>query len=177
MRPEEMLAGQDGTGFKRFIPAGPGRAQMSRTLYGPHAAVLRGGFLSHVAGKLFVRTGQRDVRLRIHNVTIGDALNPGAVELAPLVLLHAHAADWEDWSAKVRYRLDHGSYRASLPAARPLHDHLRRVVEAEGADGLRAFYDRVCADTPEHRAALSRLGLLRVADLGLEDKIARTFPL
>ena len=50
------------------------------------------------------------------------------------------------------------------------------MIEAEGGEaGLRAFFNEVCADTPELRATLKAKGLLRLADLDLDAKVSRHF--
>ncbi|MCV6585528.1 MAG: glycosyltransferase family 2 protein [Marinibacterium sp.] len=178
IRPDEMLAG-DGTAFKRHMPPGPGRARVARALYGPYARGLRAGFLSHVAGKLFLRTGHARARLRIHTARIGDVTNPGQADLPALALLHAHAPDWASWQQAFDRRLDRGSYRAALPGhggrGVALHDMLQAIRARDGTAGLRDFFDRVCADTPDLRCALDRHGLLRQADLALDARILRIF--
>lgn len=182
IRPAEALAG-DGTFFKGFIPAGPAREALVTRLYprfGPH---VRGGFLSHVAGKLFVRTGLAPLEIRIHNVFHGQEMNPGEVALDNVLLLHCHAKSWEEWIAAYRYRLTHGSYRAELAPARAreaggltLHEVLREIEAAEGEAGLRAFYDEICTDSPALRRGLEAEGLLYRCDLQLDAKRRQHFP-
>ena len=182
IRPAEALAG-DGTLFKGFIPSGPSRDAIVARLYprfGPH---VKGGFLSHLAGKLFVRTGLEPLVVKIHNVFQGDRMNPGETELPGTLLLHRHAKNWEDWIAAFRYRLAHGSYRAELAPARPrdkggltLHEVLREIETSEGEAGLRAFYDEMCADTPALRRALEADGLLHRCDLDLDAMRRKHFP-
>ncbi len=182
VRPIESLAG-DGHGFKGLVPPGPERKKIVERLYPRYGHHVRGGFLSHVAGKIFARTGQPDVTLRIHNMFRGDDVNPGAVELDRVALCHRHVTDWPDWIAAYRYRLEKGSYRADLPPARPrergglsLHDLLSRIESEQGEPGLRAFFDELCADTPSRRAALREEGLLRICDLDLAAKRRKHFP-
>lgn len=180
IRPAEALAG-DGTLFKGFIPAGPRRAATVTRLYPRFGAHVKGGFLSHVAGKLFVRTGLEPMEIRIHNVFHGDRTNPGEVALDKALLLHCHAQSWEDWIAAYRHRLAHGSYRAELAPTGPdggrtLHQVLTGIETAEGEAGLRAFYDELCADTPALRRALEAEGLLHRCDLQLDVKRRRQFP-
>ncbi|WP_417673402.1 glycosyltransferase family 2 protein [Pseudodonghicola sp.] len=182
VRPFEALAG-DGTGFKGFIPAGPEREAVVERLYPRFGAFVKGGFLSHLAGKLFVRTGLGDLTVKIHNVFRGEEMNPAEVELDDIRLLHCHAKSWEHWLSAFRYRLDHGSYRAELAPARArdkggltLHEVLSTIHQVEGETGLRAFYDELCADTPRLRAALQAEGLLHQCDLGLAEKLQKQFP-
>lgn len=182
VRPAESLAG-NGTFFKSFVPSGPDRPQIVNRLYPTFGSYLRGGFLSHTAGKVFVRTGLNDLTIRIHNVYQGGIMNPGERELEGITLLHRHAHTWNDWQAHFRYRLQHGSYRADLPALRPadqggmnLND-LFHLLEQEGeTEGLRAFYDEVMSDEAGLVQRLQAEGLLRQHDLNLESKIRTQFP-
>lgn len=182
VRPAEALADGDGTAYKAFVPPGPDRHAIVARLYGDYGAHVKGGFLSHVAGKLFVRTGIADLSVRIHNVFLPDNSKPQETDLMDVTLLHRHARGWDDWIAAYRYRLEHGSYRSELGPAIPrdkggitLHEYFSRL-EAEGGEAsLRSFHDTVCADTTVHRASLEAEGLLRLHDLGLEEKRARVF--
>ena len=183
IRPAEALAG-DGTLFKGFIPAGPDRAATVARLYPRFGAHVKGGFLSHVAGKLFVRTGLEPLEIRIHNVFHGEQMNPGEVALDTTLLLHCHAKSWQDWIAAYRYRLSHGSYRAELAPARPrdaggltLHEMLTGIEAAEGEAGLRAFYDELCTASPTLRQMLEAEGLLHRCDLRLAPKRRKQFPI
>lgn len=181
-RPMESLSG-DGTHFKGFIPNGPEREAIAARLYPQFGSFVKGGFLSHLAGKLFVRTGLDDLTVKIHNVFQGDTSNPGETELTSVNLCHAHAKSWEDWIAAYRFRHEQGSYRAELAANRPveaggmtMHELFQMIEADSGTEGLRAFFDEVCADTPRLRARLTKEGLLRVCDLGLDAKRRKHFP-
>lgn len=182
-RPIESLADGDGTAFKAFLPPGPDRERMVNQLYPNFGNDIRGGFLSHMAGKVFVRTGLEEVTFKIHNVIAGDTTNPSEVELPDLSLCHLHAQSWEHWIAAYRYRIASGSYRPGLGPVRPwqkdspsLHEVLRDLETREGEAGLHALFHEIAADTPEHRKNLSDLGLLRVCSLGLEQKRKQHFP-
>jgi hypothetical protein len=181
-RPAELLADGDETAFKTWFPIGPDRAQMMARLYptfGPH---LKTGFLSHMAGKSFVRTGADKVQVRIHNAYFAGEENPGEVALPQTTLCHLHATSWDQWRAHFLYRLEKGSYRADLNASKAsefgptLHELLSLLYEEDGEKGLRAFFDEVCADTPELRARLDTEGLLTVHDLDLKQALRRVFP-
>ncbi|MDF3383749.1 MULTISPECIES: glycosyltransferase family 2 protein [Sulfitobacter] len=182
IRPMEALAG-DGTAFKAFIPNGPERAQIVSALYPTYGDYVKGGFLSHLAGKVFVRTGMAEVRLQIHNAFQNDTMIDGPEQQPGIDLAHLHAKSWPEWLAAYRYRLEKGSYRADLAPNRPrdrgglsMHE-LFSMIESEGGEpGLRAFFDEVCADTPELRETLKDHGLLRLADLDLDAKVSRHFP-
>ncbi|MFT6459611.1 glycosyltransferase family 2 protein [Pseudophaeobacter arcticus] len=187
-RPIEALSG-DGTAFKGHIPSGPEQGGTVGRLYPRFGEHLKGGFLSHVQGKIFVRTGLANISLRIHNVfqkdpAGGDDIeNPGAQELPEIDLCHFHAPDWQHWLSHYRFRLSQGSYRAGLSPARPLdrgglskHDLLNMIEAEEGEAGLRAFYDEICNDSPALRARLTAEGLLRIRDLNLAASRRKHFP-
>ncbi len=182
MRPIEALDG-DGTAFKGFIPPGPERDAIVDRLYPEFGIFVRGGFLSHTAGKLLVRTGLPEVTLRIHNVFHGQMPNPGERPLPQIDLCHFHTRGWRHWIGTYRYRRDHGSYRAGLSTGRGggtggpgLHELLRGIEAEQGEAGLRRFHDTLCADTADHRDRLRAEGLLRLHDLDLAAKRQRHFP-
>lgn len=187
VRPMELLAAEAFNGgkmaFKDFIPAGPDRDIIVSELYPRYGTVLKGGFLSHLAGKIFVRTTHPQMELRIHNAFLDEIKNPGEVTLDGMSLAHLHAPDWEDWQAHFDYRLENGAYRRDLAPARPrdqggttLHEVLSGLVAQSGATGLRHFFDEVCADTPGLRARLQARGLFRLHDLQLDAKLHHHFP-
>lgn len=137
--------------------------------YGKH---LNGGYLSHVAGKMFLRCGLADTKFHLHNVIVAGQDNPGEALLHGVELLHLHARGWNHWQRQLTYRLNKGSYRSELnpptqppgapvtdPGALTLHQLFSHL--ADGPTGLRDFYDEVCAATPRLRAALDRHGHLR----------------
>ncbi|MDX5401773.1 MAG: glycosyltransferase family 2 protein [Rhodobacterales bacterium] len=159
------------------------RNRQTERLYPDYGAHLNGGFLSHVAGKLFYRTGVAGLTVNIHNVMVGEVQNPGQRELTGTDLLHMHAGTWQGFHAAYRYRLEKGSYRAELKPNRPLdrggltlHEMFKAIHDAEGEAGLRRFYDLVCTATPAHLAALEAEGLLRRPALDLQSAVARHFP-
>lgn len=169
--------------FKAFIPNGPDRMRIVSEIYPTYGPYVKGGFLSHLAGKVFVRTGLPDVRLQIHNAFQNDKIIEGPEQQPGIDLAHLHAKSWEEWLSAYRYRLQKGSYRAELAPNRPrdrgglsMHE-LFAMIESEGGEaGLRAFFDEVCADTPALREALAAHGLLREVNLELEAKLPRQFP-
>ena len=181
-RPIEAISG-DGTLFKGFIPPGPDRLAIVQRIYPNFGDHVKGGFLSHLAGKLFVRTGLGALTVKIHNVFLDEQMNPGEIELPEIELCHCHAKTWDDWIAAYRYRLEKGSYRAELAPSQArerggvtMHELLSSIEQDSGEAGLRAFYDELCADTPALRQALQSEGLLRVCDLDLEPKRQQHFP-
>ena len=182
VRPMEKL-GDSENAFKAFIPAGAARRATVEQIYPTFGRYIRGGFLSHLAGKLFVRTGLPNMKLQIHNAFQNDATLPKAVELGSMDLAHCHAPTWDAWRAAFDDRLKRGSYRAELPAAAPaqegsmsLHDLFSRLYTDAGDAGLRQFYDEVIGDSPDLRARLGAHDLLRLVDLGLERVVQKHFP-
>ena len=188
-RPMEALSGDrpapgDTSAFKGFVPGGPGRSRILRDLYPTYGAYLKGGFLSHVAGKVFVRTQLPDVRFQIHNAFENDVEIKGTdLPQDTLALAHCHAKTWEEWQKTYRFRLSQGSYRAALGPNKPrdkgglsMHELFAMIEEDGGETALRAFFDEVCADTPALRARLDAHGLLRRANLDTDAALSRHFP-
>lgn len=185
-RPVELLAGSDpqsGAAFKAFIPAGKQREQTVAALYPTFGQHLKGGFLSHIAGKIFVRTGIKGLKFRIHNAFLDGETNPNHIEMPQIDLAHFHATDWESWYAHFAYRHREGSYRADLGPARSrdrggmtMHELFALLYEENGEVGLRAFFDEVCADTPALRARLEHRGMLRHASFPFDTALAKHFP-
>ncbi|WP_299612155.1 glycosyltransferase family 2 protein [uncultured Tateyamaria sp.] len=181
VRPMELLGGSK-TAFKTFIAA-PNRSTLVRKIYPDFGQYLRGGFVSHVAGKVFVRKGLPDITVKIHNAFQDDVAFADTLELDAIQLAHCHAASWDAWRAAYDYRLDKGSYRADLkPAAEAgssavnKHALFQQLQAEEGEAGLRRFYDEVIGDSADLRARLSAHGLLREVDLNLEAALAKHFP-
>lgn len=178
VRPMELLGGS-AQAFKAFIPPTRTRQTLVAQIYPTYGTHLRGGFLSHLAGKLFVRTGLSDITVQIHNAFQRGEMLARASELADIDLAHAHAKSWEDWRRAYAYRLDKGSYRSDLkpaPGGLRLHDLFRQIEAEQGEQGLRAFYDEAIGDSADMRARLDAHGLLRIVDLDLDGAVARHFP-
>lgn len=163
------------------------RRQQTREFYPTYGDFLNGGFLSHLAGKMAVRTNQPDMMVRIHNVIQNGVQNPGEEELPDLTLCHLHAYDWDQWRKSLNYRRRKGSYRAELappvapPGTKPDPDapNLNRLfdeIEASGGEpALRAFYDEVCLATPELQSRLERFGHFHLRNLDLQAARIRQF--
>lgn len=182
IRPMEQLSGNP-TLFKGFVPNGPDRMKIVADLYPTYGGYLKGGFLSHLAGKVFVRTDLEKIHVRIHNVFQAGEMIPTSERQPGIDLAHAHAKTWEAWLSAYRYRLNKGSYRAELGPNKPydkgglsMHDLFQMIETESGEVGLRAFFDEVCADTPDLRARLIKHGLLREAHLSLNAPIDTYFP-
>lgn len=183
LAPDEDAAPDAVTHFKACAADRPTRRRQTAAIYGDFGAVLNGGFLSHVAGKMFYRTGIAELRVQIHNVFVGDRMNPGERPLADTELLHIHAPAWGTFRRALDYRLEQGSYRAGLKPNAPreeggvtMHELLNALIDEGGEAMLRRFFREVCTATPELRARLSAHGLLRSHALNLAAKRARHFP-
>ncbi|MFT7594006.1 MAG: hypothetical protein ACI8R4_001324 [Paracoccaceae bacterium] len=181
--PQSDPLSRDGTAFKGFIGSKTDRAGIIDRIYPQFGRHVKGGFLSHLAGKMFIRTGMEPLTIKIHNVFLGDEMNPNASELGDIALCHCHATSWDQWISAYRFRLEKGSYRAELAPNVPrdeggmsIHEVLTTIESDSGETGLRAFYDEFCADTPELRARLDTEGLLRICDLQLDGKRRKHFP-
>jgi len=183
LRPLEALAGGENgiTHFKACRTTPLERQEDSTALYPEYGQHLNGGFLSHVMGKVFVRTGIDGLKIRIHHAFLDDETNPGQQELSQTALCHLHAKSWPDWLATYRYRHENGSYRAELKPATAkgvlnLHALFTEIEEKYGVEGLQHFYNEVCLATPDHLSRLDQRGLLRSVSLDLATKTARHFP-
>lgn len=183
VRPMELLADGDGTAFKGYIAPGPTREKIVDQLFPTYGRYLRAGFLSHVGGKIFVRTGQPDITLRIHKAFSGDEELRPAFELTQADLAHCHAKSWDEWYVRFGYRLEHGAYRARLdptrtgkPGAMSLNELFNFLQNEGGIESLRAFHDEVAADSPFLRGKLEEHGLLRIVDLDLNSAFKKHFP-
>ncbi|WP_050602252.1 glycosyltransferase family 2 protein [Ruegeria sp. 6PALISEP08] len=182
VRPIEALAGGVDL-YKAHIPQSPGRNSLVETLYPTYGAFILGGFLSHVQGKLFVRTGLEKLSFRIHNLYQNKKLLPCKFELPDVDLCHRHAPDWDHWIGHYQFRKNRGSYQAGMAPNVPREqgglnkNELFNWIEAEqGMDGLRAFYDEMSGADPNIRARLDQHGLLRHRPLDLDKKLAKHFP-
>ena len=185
VRPVEALAPLEAgaeTAFKAFPLDQRARQEAAEACFPTWGRHLSGGFLSHVAGKLFFRPGTKGLQIRIHNVELDGQTNPGQVELSDLELGHFHAADWEHFLRLYRFRLAQGSYRAELkPQARRegavnLHTLFEMIEGAGGEEALRLFYDEVCTARPALLDQLAARGLLRRRCMDLAALRKRHFP-
>ncbi len=189
VRPVEALApdpddppAEGVTWFKSCARLPGQRRDETEAIYPGFGAHLNGGFLSHVAGKVFVRTGDPEVRFRIHNAFRSGEMDASPPELQGTRLCHLHATGWEHWRATYAYRLAHGSYREGLKPAAPDGTGLNmnalfRRIEAEGGEAaLRRFWQEVCVATPGLRARLDAHGHLHAIALDADAARARHFP-
>lgn len=143
---------------------------------------LSGGFLSHVAGKLFFRTGLKGLQVKIHNMFLNDEMNIGERPLTETELGHFHAADWDHFIEQMRWRLATGSYRPELkaqaraPGAVNLHALLGTIRDEGGEAGLKLFFDEICTAHIPLCDRLAARGLLRRHTMDLEALRHKHFP-
>lgn len=188
VRPVEALAPGTGTtagetAFKAFHRDPAARQRAAERCFPNWGAHLSGGFLSHVAGKLFFRAGTQGLQIKIHNVVLDGVQNPGQVELDTPRLGHFHADSWAHFLSAYRFRFARGSYRAELkpqvrqPGALNLHD-LFAAIEAEGGEpALRSFFEEVCVAQRSLCDSLEAEGLLVRREMHLDTLVARHFDL
>lgn len=160
-----------------------GRLETEMRLYPQFGGFFKGGFLSHRAGKIFVRTGIKGCRLRIHRAFVQTQAIENEVQLDQLALAHLHVTSYAQWRAHFDYRLERGSYRAELAPSRSpdrggltAHQFFQSLLEFEGEEALRAFFEEFCLATPKLLGQLREEGLLRVYHLDLDAARKRHFP-
>lgn len=185
LRPIEALDGMmpDGTyAFKAYHIDPKARQLATESCFPQWGKHLSGGFVSHVAGKVFFRTGLNGLQIKIHNVVLNGTSNPNQVELPELALGHFHATSWEHFLSNYRYRLEKGSYRPELkPQVRRQgslnhHDFFQKIEQDQGEAGLRSFYQEVCTTSPELIDRLTNHNLLRRHTLKLDTLREKHFP-
>lgn len=176
--PMEALAPESGdpTHFKLSHVEAQVKKSELQDIYPTFGLHLYGGFLSHTAGKVFARTGMPDTRLGIHALKYRGQEARNACTPEGLRLAHLHSPSWQHFRAHLDFRLDKGSYR---PRGRSSHmgpsELFAFLMQEDGDEGLRAFFDEVCADTPALRDRLSQRGMLVTHDLDLDAKVRRVF--
>jgi hypothetical protein len=144
--------------------------------------LFKGGFISHTAGKIFVRSKQNNVRFAIHRAFENkDQALPETTTLE-IELCHRHVQSWEKWLQIIEFRLTKGSYRAELEQAlNPSSGRISRHqmfsnLTQDGTSDLRAFFEETCLATPDIRKRLGKHNLLRSFQLDLAAKTMKHFP-
>ena len=152
-------------------------------LYPDFGGYFRAGFVSHTVGKIFVRTGLKDLQFRIHRAMVqGNEVEPRTV-LEGIDLCHRHITDWESWQKIFDFRMQRGSYREGLKASRSgepggmtINEVFTFLVNEGSEDALRRFYDEICLARPDLLQKLDTHGLLRVFHLNLRSTRKKHFP-
>ena len=180
--PAEALAARDAKGMPRHFKLRTTGDDVPPTavteIYPTFGSYVRGGFLSHLAGKVFARTGLGNVRLAIHRLRLKgeDVLNTATLDGA--FVGHLHAPNWDNFIEKLEFRQAQGSYRVKSDDALKNIGHLLRYLrDEEGEDGLRLFFTEVCEDTPDLRARLKKHGLLLTPKFNPDAAVERVFGL
>lgn len=187
LRPIEALAYGDAvepgeTAFKAFHLDQQKRQSAAQACFPTWGKYLSGGFLSHVAGKLFFRSGQKGLQIKIHNIVLDGVQNPGQVELPAIELGHFHADSWLHFIRAYKFRLDKGSYRSELkPQVRTegapnLHDLFQSIESLGGEDALKAFFNEICVADIDLCLRLKANGLLRRHSMNLPKLREKHFP-
>ena len=158
------------------MAAGVAKAKLE-DIYPTFGMHLWGGFLSHVSGKVFARTGIEDARFGIHTLKYQGAEITDNQDLTSVAVAHFHAPSWEHFKRHLEFRQTKGSYRRKTddPDKILLGDILDLLIEEDGEDGLRALFDEVALDTPDLRQRLSEHGMLVEHDFDLDGAVRRVF--
>lgn len=167
---------------KAKLPSGPNAARLERELYPEFGGFFKSGFVSHTAGKIFVRTGLPDAEVRIHRAFGQNKSTLQKRDIASIELCHRHVKSWEKWLEIMEFRLANGSYRAELeqsidPASGRMSRHnLFSALTEDGTEGLRAFFEEICLATPTLIEKLKKHDLFRSYELDLQAKLSKHFP-
>lgn len=145
-------------------------------VYPTFGSYLRGGFLSHLAGKVFARTGLGDIRFAIHRLRVKDEDVANTAVLDGAHIGHLHAPDWDSFQSKLEFRQSKGSYRPKDDdPAKSIGHLLQYLREEEGDAGLRQFFEEMCLDTPTLRKRLKRHDLLLEPRFDPDSAVKRVF--
>lgn len=167
---------------KAKLPSRQEGRRLEQLIYPNFGGVLKSGFVSHVVGKVFVRTGLPDVRFAIHRAFKNQDEQILDVTSSDVELCHRHIESWEKWLAIMEFRLTQGSYREELEKSlNPMTGRIQRhqlfsSLTQGGTEDLRAFFEEVCWATPRLRKVLAEQGYLREYQLELDSKLAKHFP-
>ncbi|MCL6285921.1 glycosyltransferase family 2 protein [Ruegeria sp. 2012CJ41-6] len=178
IRPLEALAG-DGSAFKAPVPPGPERAELTTRAYPGHGWMTHGGLVSDTTGKLFARTGLKNINFRIHRFYDADERPLASVELDGVDICNIASAQRDAWVARISDRLRKAPRRRKMSAQsarKSVHEQLRTLEAEQGKAGLEGFYDEVFATDPATRDRLRNLGLTRNRDLNLNRAVQTHFP-
>ncbi|MGH1353573.1 MAG: glycosyltransferase family 2 protein [Thalassovita sp.] len=173
--PAEMLADTKGDELFKLLPRLAQPPVPPENLYPNYGIALPRGFLSHTEGKHLMRTGLDGVRMGVHTSLHGGLGISNIDTSAGGYLGHAHAPDWQTFRAHLDFRTKRGSYRKADAEKLQLKDVLDFVIEENGEDGLRQFFDELCVATPRLTDVLDQHGLLLRRKLDLDAKVARHF--
>lgn len=172
--PAELLAGSQSCFKLTPRQAGQDKAVLE-DIYPNFGAYLRGGFISHLEGKLVARCGIPGLRFGLHALLQNGRPASNRTDVPGLYLGHAHAPDWDSFRAHLDFRLLEGSYRKTDESTLHLQDIFALLQSENGEDGLRGFFAEVCEETETLTTALEARGMLLRAPLDLDVKVKRIF--
>lgn len=179
LRPVEMMAGgdpfNDTAHFKRTRSAAGRRKSDLARIYPTFGAYIPQGFISYSGGKNILRTGFDGVRCGIHAMLHQGAKVTNGHPIEDAHIGHAHAPTWDLFQAHFDFRMTHGSYRKKSNGNMILNDVLEVLIEDEGTEGLRRFYDEMCTATPARLDLLRAHDMLVTTRLDLDARVARYF--
>ena len=167
---------------KARLPGGAEGQKIEREIYPTFGGLFRAGFISHTAGKIFVRAGHAPIKFAIHRAFKVEAELQEIAPLPAIDLCHRHVESWDKWLKIMRFRLEKGSYREELAqrldpsTGRVAHHTLFSTLTEDGTDELRSFFEEMCLATPQHLEQLAQHGLLRRYVLDIEAKRRKHFP-
>lgn len=177
--PAEALApatGGDPCHFKLTHAQAGVKKALLQEIYPTFGLHLYGGFLSHTGGKVFARPGIPDTRLGIHAMKYKGEDISNKARAEGLFLAHFHAPNWDHFRAHLAFRREKGSYRRPAERSEMGQAELFAFLTQEDGDaGLRAFFDEVCADTPDLRDRLSRHNMLLTHTFDFDATTRRVF--
>lgn len=175
----ELLAPTNADDPARFFKLTPRQADQPSSvredIYPTYGLHLRGGFISHIDGKIFVRSGLKNVTIGIHSLLYQGLAATNIHTQNALRLGHAHAPSWEIFQKHLAFRLAHGSYRKRDNTDFRLADIIDFLRETEGKNGLRHLFQEVNEATPALVAALRHHNMLLDHPLDLDQKIRDVF--
>ncbi len=172
--PAELLGGTQDLFKLTPLDAGQGSAVLEE-IYPNFGAHLRGGFISHLEGKLIARCGIPGLRFGVHALLENGQPASNRMALPGLYLGHAHAPDWDRFRQHLEFRLQQGSYRRADDTAFSLRHILDMLQSDSGDDGLRAFFAEVCEGTYALTTALRARDMLLHRPLDLDAKVEKFF--
>ena len=178
--PVEQLAGAKGELFKRTATYAGLKKNALREVYPTFGHYLRGGFLSHLEGKVLLRASGRPraakVRLGIHMAYWQGEKISNRITLPDLPLGHAHAPDWETFKKHLAFRREKGSYRNKIGEKFLLAELLDFLDQENGEDGFKLLFDEAALATPDLIDRLGKRNMLLKYPLDLDGALRRWYP-
>ena len=180
--PAELLAPLSAGGPAQFklSPRFAGQSsEVRERLYPTFAPYLRGGYISHLEGKNFVRTGYKSMRIGIHACHFQQNPIRNRGRVPGLWLGHAHAPTWDAFKGHLNFRRTKGSYRPQKSGNIGLAQILDVFAAEDGPEAreaaLRLLFEEVCTARPDLIAALMHYGMLIERDMPLDTLVMRHF--